>query len=71
EQLNILLMVAIYTVLLWFDMPINTIIVLFGLLVAVLMIIFMRWSRRNLSAAPALHEQIGQTGHGQALKTPH
>ncbi|MDM9557851.1 MULTISPECIES: lysophospholipid transporter LplT [Bordetella] len=71
EQLNILLMVAIYTVLLWLQLPINTIIVLFGLLVAILMILFMRWSRRNLSANPALHEQIGQEGHGQALKAPH
>ena len=71
EQLNILLMVATYTILLWLNMPINTIIVLFGLLVAILMIIFMRWSRRNMSANPALHEQIGQEGHGQALKTPH
>jgi len=42
--------------------------VLFGLLVAVLMLLFMRWSRRNLSADPALHELIGQEGHGQALK---
>jgi len=71
EQLNILLMVAIYTILLWLDMPINTIIVLFGLLVTVLMLIFIRWSRRNLAADPALHDLIGQEGHGQALKTPH
>ncbi|OZI27794.1 lysophospholipid transporter LplT [Bordetella genomosp. 7] len=71
EQLNILLMVAIYTILLWLDMPINMIIVLFGLLVTVLMLIFIRWSRRNLAADPALHDLIGQEGHGQALKTPH
>ncbi|MCD0505309.1 lysophospholipid transporter LplT [Bordetella petrii] len=71
EQLNILLMVAIYTILLWANLPINTIIVLFGLLVAILMILFMRWSRRNLSDNPALHDQIGQEGHGKALKSPH
>lgn len=68
EQLNILLMVAVYTLMLWLKMPINTIIVLFGVLVAVLMLLFMRWSRRNLAADPSLHEQIGQEGHGQAIQ---
>ncbi|MVW72467.1 MULTISPECIES: lysophospholipid transporter LplT [unclassified Bordetella] len=67
EQLNILLMVAVYTLMLWLEMPINTVIVLFGLLVAILMLIFMRWSRRNLSANPSLRDQIGQEGHGKAL----
>lgn len=68
EQLNILLMVAVYTLMLWLQMPINVIIVLFGLLVSILMVLFMRWSRRNLNADPTLHEQIGQEGHGQAIK---
>ncbi|OZI48204.1 lysophospholipid transporter LplT [Bordetella genomosp. 4] len=68
EQLNILLMVAVYTLMLWLEMPINVVIVLFGVLVAILMVLFMRWSRRNLNADPALHEQIGQEGHGHAIK---
>ncbi|AOB40317.1 lysophospholipid transporter LplT [Bordetella parapertussis] len=71
EQLNILLMVAIYTVLLWLELPINIIIVIFGLIVTVLMVVFIRWSRRNLSADPALREQIGQEGHGKALDSAH
>lgn len=71
EQLNILLMVAIYTVLLWLELPINIIIVIFGLIVTVLMVVFIRWSRRNLSADPALREQIGQKGHGKALDSAH
>lgn len=64
-------MVAMYTLMLWLQIPINTVIVLFGLLVAILMVLFMRWSRRNMSANPALQEQIGQEGHGRALDTPH
>ena len=67
EQLNILLMVAMYTLMLWLNMPINAVIVVFGLLVTVLMLVFMRWSRRNLARNPDLQEQIGQEGHGQAL----
>jgi len=67
EQINILLMVAMYTIMLWLDLPINLIIVIFGLLVATLMLVFMRWSRRNHLQDPTLHEQIGQEGHGKAL----
>jgi MFS family permease len=70
EQLNILLMVAIYTVLLGMRMPIGTIIMIFGLIVAVLMLVFMRWSRNNVRCTPELLEQIGQEGHGQALGKP-
>ncbi|AZW17886.1 lysophospholipid transporter LplT [Bordetella hinzii] len=71
EQLNILLMVAAYTLMLWLDMSINTVIVIFGLIVTVLMLIFMRWSKRNLALHPELHEQIGQEGHGKALDSVH
>ncbi len=71
EQLNILLMVAIYTVLLWLELPINVVIVIFGLLVTVLMMLFMRWSNRNLKADPDLRQQIGQEGHGKALHPDH
>ena len=67
EQLNILLMVAMYTLLLWLQLPINIIIVMFGTVVAVLMVVFMRWCKRNLQANPELWEQIGQEGHGRAL----
>jgi MFS family permease len=68
EQLNILLMVAIYTILLWLNLPIGVIIGIFGSIVVVLMLVFMRWSRRNLQARPELLGQIGQEGHGQALQ---
>jgi ABC-type multidrug transport system fused ATPase/permease subunit len=67
EQLNILLMVAVYTVMLWLDMPINIIIWIFGLLVAALMVVMIRWNQLNQRRDPNLLDQIGQEGHGKAL----
>jgi LPLT family lysophospholipid transporter-like MFS transporter len=67
EQLNILLMVAIYAVLLYLKLPIGVVIIIFGSIVAILMLVFMRWSYRNLKNRPELLEQVGQEGHGKAL----
>jgi len=67
EQLNVLLLLAIYSLLLWLGLPINTIIVIFGVLVASLMLVIMGWNRRNHQADPELAQLIGQKGHGQAL----
>ena len=67
EQINILLMVAIYTLLLWLHLPINTIITIFASIVAALMLVLIRWSHRNLCRHPELCDQIGQEGHGTAL----
>lgn len=68
EQLNILLMLAVYSLLLWMQLPINVIIVIFGTLVATLMLVIMQWNKRNLTENPGLIATIGQHGHGQALK---
>ena len=67
EQLNILLMVAVYTVLLWLNLSISIIIEIFGVLVAGLMLVLIRWNRLNLKANPNLLNEIGQEGHGKAL----
>jgi len=67
EQINILLMVAMYTLMLWLNLPINLIIAIFGILVALIMIIIIRWSKRNIAADPGLLDEIGQDGHGKAL----
>jgi len=67
EQLNILVMVAVYTLLLWLGLPINLIIVIFGVAVTALMVILIRWSRGNLARHPELLAQIGDEGRGQAL----
>jgi hypothetical protein len=67
EQLNILVMVAVYTLLLWADMSIDVIIWIFGGLVASLMVVMLRWNRSNLNKYPHLLDEIGQEGHGKAL----
>ena len=67
EQLNILVMVAVYTLFLWANMSIDVIIWLFGGLVASLMVVMMRWNRSNLNKQPHLLDEIGQEGHGKAL----
>lgn len=67
EQLNILVMLAVYSLMLWLQLSIDTIIIIFGVMVAVLMLVFMRWNRRNHKADPSLNSQIGLHGHGQAL----
>lgn len=67
EQLNILLMLAVYSAMLWLNLPINFIIAIFGVLVSALMLVFMHWNRLNHGKDPGLENQIGQHGHGQAL----
>jgi MFS transporter, LPLT family, lysophospholipid transporter len=67
EQLNILVMVAIYTLLLWMNLSIDVIIWIFGGLVASLMIVMIRWNLSNQQKNPELLDQIGQEGHGKAL----
>ncbi len=67
EQLNILLMVTLYTLMLWLEIPINTIVILFGASVAVLMLAVMFWNRNNILRHPHLLDEIGQDGHGRAL----
>jgi hypothetical protein len=67
EQLNILLMLGTYALMLRLELPINTIIVIFGLLVAVLMFLIILFSRRNLKKYPGLLNEIGKHGHGTAL----
>ena len=68
EQLNILLMLAVYSLMLWLNLRINVIIVIFGLLVAGLMLAVIHWNRLNHRANPGLENTIGQHGHGQALR---
>lgn len=67
EQLNILLMLGTYALMLKLELPINVIIVIFGVIVAVLMAVIMRWSRSNLKQNPGLIDEIGRHGHGTAL----
>ena len=59
EQLNILLMVAVYSVMLSFSLSINFIIVLFGGFVAAIMLLIMRWNQLNHRRNPQLDHLIG------------
>ncbi len=68
EQLNILLMLALYSLMLWLGLPINVVIMIFGLLVSGLMLVFIRWNALNHRADPGLAKLIGQPGHGTALR---
>ena len=63
EQLNILFMVAAYSVMLSMGMHVNTIIVIFGAVVAVLMIAIMYWNRVNHQRNPTLDNLIGIVKH--------
>jgi MFS family permease len=63
EQLNILLMVAAYSVMLSFNWHINTVIVIFGSVVAVLMVAIMYWNRVNHQRNPKLDDIIGIEKH--------
>ncbi len=67
EQLNILLMVSLYSLMLWRGISINTIIVMFGLSVAILMLVLIRWHQKDLRKDPSLLLRIGEHGQGQAL----
>lgn len=67
EQLNILLMVSLYSLMLWVGIAINTIIVMFGLSVAILMYVLIQWNQSNLRKDPSLLLRIGEHGQGQAL----
>lgn len=67
EQLNILFMLSFYTLLLWLQVPINVIITFFGLLVATLMVVFIRWDKRNHQLHANLDDCIGEECHGKAL----
>jgi hypothetical protein len=61
-------MLGIYSLLLWLNIPINAIIILFGAMVSLLMLVFIRWNILNHRANPGLEDSIGQHGHGQALR---
>lgn len=67
EQLNILLMVSLYSLMLWLGIAINTIIVMFGLSVAILMLALIQWHQTNLRKDPSLLSRIGEHGQGKAL----
>ena len=63
ENVSILVMLAVYSVLLRFDVHIHVIIVLFGLFVSSTMVLVVRWNAANHRADPSLDRVIGEAKH--------
>lgn len=58
ENLSILVMLALYAVLVWADLSIDTVIILFSLFVALTMYLVRRWHQRNMREHPAELERL-------------
>jgi len=63
ENVSILVMLAIYSVTLRFDLHIHIIILMFGLFVSGTMFLVMRWNAANHRADPHLDRLIGEVKH--------
>jgi hypothetical protein len=63
ENVSILVMLALYTVMIRMDLHINVIIMMFGAFVSVAMFLVMRWNAANHRADPHLDRLIGQAKH--------
>jgi MFS transporter, LPLT family, lysophospholipid transporter len=63
ENVSILVMLAVYSLMLRFDLHIHLIIALFGLFVAGTMFLVMRWNAANHRADPHLDRLIGEVKH--------
>src|SRR6185437_15672895 len=63
ENVSILVMLAIYSTMIRFDLPIHTVVVIFGLFMAGSMYLVMRWNAANHRADPHLDRLIGEAKH--------
>jgi hypothetical protein len=63
ENVSILVMLAIYSITLRFDLHIHIIILMFGLFVSGTMYLVMRWNAANHRADPHLDRLIGEVKH--------
>ena len=63
ENVSILVMLALYSVMLRFDLHIHFIIAMFGLFVSATMFGVMRWNAANHRADPHLDRHIGEVKH--------
>ena len=62
ENLNILVMLLFYALMLWLNLPINLVTVLFGLTVSAIMVLVMIWHHRNQRINDTEH-LIGEDPH--------
>ena len=63
ENVSILVMLALYSLMIKLDLHINAIIVMFGAFVATSMFLVMRWNAANHRADPHLDRLIGEAKH--------
>ncbi len=62
ENLSVLGMLCLYSILIWLDVPISIVILLFGSFVCVIMVYIIRWHERNQAEYDSLH-LIGEHKH--------
>ena len=62
ENLSVLGMLCLYSILIWLDVPISIVILLFGSFVCVIMVYIIRWHERNQAQYDSLH-LIGEHKH--------
>ena len=62
ENLSVLGMLCLYALLIWLDVPISIVIVMFGSFVCLVMIQIIRWHKRNQAEYDSLH-LIGEHKH--------
>ena len=63
ENVSILVMLALYAVMIRFDLRIQSVVVIFGLFMAGSMYMVMRWNAANHRADPHLDRLIGEPKH--------
>jgi len=63
ENVSILVMLAIYSLMVRFDMRIQSVVLLFGLFISGAMYLIMRWNNANHRADPNLDRLIGEVKH--------
>jgi sulfur carrier protein ThiS len=70
ENLSVLGMLCLYALLIWLDVPISIVIVMFGSFVCLVMIQIIRWHKRNQAEYDSLH-LIGEHKHPKTAARPH
>ena len=63
ENVSILVMLAIYSLMIRFELRIHSVVVIFGLFMATAMYLVMRWNAANHRADPHLDRLIGEAKH--------
>jgi hypothetical protein len=63
ENVSILVMLSIYSLMVRYDMRIHSVVVIFGLFLSGAMYLVMRWNAANHRANPHLDKLIGEAKH--------